>query len=193
MGSITKIMTRLSLVLLVAGDVARAAPNPDDIWSYQINTATAGRWAVLPDRPKPEIVATQGAQFAQALRVQGRHGANPWDIQVSSPAGAAIPHGHLVLLLLYARAEKPAEGGSVLPIKLQLAADPYTALLQADRRIDGTWKQYCAYAVAAQDFPAATNVTIFLGGAEQVVDFGPAFVFDLGTGFDQTRLPHCDQ
>jgi hypothetical protein len=153
---------------------------------------TAGFWTVTPERPRMQIIDVQGQPFAQAFRARGRSGANPWDVQANSPSGGAIAQGDTVMVMIFARAEEAAEGGSRLPMRLQLSGAPYTSLFDATFQLTDQWKQYCASGVAAQDFPdGRTNVSLHLATGQQVLDLGPVFVFDFGQNFDSANLPHC--
>ncbi|HVY85536.1 MAG TPA: hypothetical protein VG943_10415 [Caulobacterales bacterium] len=182
------------LVLAGAMSFAAHGQNGDDILNHQINTRTAGSWSVRPDHPRTQLVASHNPQFDQAFRIRVAHAtANPWDVQASTPTGAAIKSGDVVLVVFFARAETPAEGGSVLPASIQLAGAPYTTLMGTERRITGDWAQYCFSGVASIDLPAQANVNVNFGQAAQVVDLGPALVFDFGPSFDQHRLPNCNQ
>ena len=63
--------------------------------------------------------------------------ANPWDVQASSPIAGAINEGDVIMLNYFARAEEPAEGGSSLTARIQLAASPYTSVLDMTSKIIG--------------------------------------------------------
>ncbi|HVZ99169.1 MAG TPA: hypothetical protein VG841_02510 [Caulobacterales bacterium] len=182
------------LALAAALPASAMGQGDDDIFAHQINKQTAGNWSVRPDRPRPQTVSSDNPQFNQALRIHvARATANSWDVQASSPTGAAIKTGDVVLVVFFARAQQPAEGGSVLPASIQLAAAPYTTLMNVERRITGDWAQYCFSGVAGIDLPAQANVNVNLGQAAQTVDLGPVLVFDFGPDFDQHRLPNCNQ
>lgn len=164
-----------------------------DIWTKTINNDTNGVWKVQPDKPKPKNVKSPGVPGELALRVRARQGANPWDVQASSPVGGAIKAGDVVMVTAWLRAEQPAEGGSKLSVHLQLAGEPYTSIMDFTARVTAEWQTYCAHRVAAVDLPAGkSNVNVHLANAEQVIDFGPVFVFNFGPGFDRTRLGGCD-
>ena len=187
-----------AVVALTAPALAQQAAGGGggDLWSHQINTATAGTWNLQPNRPRPTFVTDPnvpgGGGSALRVRVTAK-GANPWDMQVSSPIAGAIKRGDVVLFMYYARAETPAEGGSVLPTRIQINAAPYTAVLESTEHVTGAWAQHCAYATAAADFAASsTNISVHLATAPQVIDFGPVFVFDLGPNFDTSTLPNCN-
>jgi hypothetical protein len=164
-----------------------------DIWTKTINNDTNGVWHVQPDKPKPKDVKAAGIPGEMALRVKARQGANPWDVQANSPVGGAIAAGDVVMLMAYLRADQPAEGGSKLTLRLQLAGAPYTPTMDFTAPITAEWKSYCAHRVAAADMPAGKgNVNVHLATAEQVVELGPVFVFNFGPGFDRTKLKGCD-
>ena len=182
------------VALLTTAPSARAQEEADGLWSHLINRGTTTSWTVSPERPSPRVVDASGAPGGNALRVRARRGANPWDVQATSPAGGDIAAGDVVLLAFYARAEQAAEGGSRLPVRLQLAGAPYTSLLDGTKTIGTEWRQYCLSGVAAQAFRGdLTNVSIHLGAADQVVDLGPVFVFNLGAEFDRNQLPDCSE
>lgn len=186
-----KLLKPMVLALSLAF-IAPALAQDDDLWSHVINTDSTGYWTVNPDRPRVREVDAPGIPGERAYRVRGRAGANPWVVQANSPVQGNIAQGDLVLLLFYARAEEPAEGGSVLPAYVQLNAAPYTSVFNASFRIDGEWKQYCHMGVAGEAFPGGrTQVSVHLGTAEQVVDLGPVFVFTLPANYDRSGLADC--
>jgi hypothetical protein len=185
----------LAALLLAPISPARGqAGDGDDIWRHQINKDTAGNWSVQPDRPRPAFVDSEGVPGGVAMRVRvRRQGVNPWDVQVSSPIAGAINRGDVILLMFYARAEVAAEGGSTLPAHVQLAAAPYTTVINSNEGVTGEWAQHCAFATAQQDIAAGqANVVVHLASAEQTIDLGPVLVFNFGAGFDQSKLPNCE-
>lgn len=180
--------------LLMAAPSGRAQEEADGLWSHLINRGTTASWTVTPERPAPRVVEADGVPGGGALRVRARRGANPWDVQATSPAGGDISAGDIVLVSFYARAEQAAEGGSRLAVRLQLAGAPYTALLEGTKNIGAEWRQYCLSGMAAQEFRAdLTNVSLHLATGDQVIDLGPVFVFNLGGDFDRSQLPDCSE
>lgn len=164
-----------------------------DIWTRTINNDTNGVWHVQPDKPKPKDVKAPGIPGEMALRVKGRLGANPWDVQAASPIGGAIAAGDVIMVMAYLRAEQPAEGGSKLSLRVQLAGAPYTSAMDFTAPVTTEWKSYCAHRVATAEMPAGrSNVNVHLATAPQVIDLGPVFVFNFGPGFDRTNLKGCD-
>ena len=127
-----------------------------------------------------------------AFRVKADKGRNPWDVQANSPVAGAIKEGDVVMLMYYARAAEPAEGGSKLTARLQLAGPPYSSILDVNSDIGSEWKSYCGFRVAnASIDEKKSNVSIHLATAKQVIELGPVLVFNFGQGYDQKKLEFC--
>jgi hypothetical protein len=165
-----------------------------DIWTKTINNDTNGVWHVQPDKPKPKDVKAPGIPGDMALRVKASKGVNPWAVQATSPIkGGDIKAGDVIMVMAYLRAEQPAEGGSNLSLRVQLAGAPYTSTMDFNAQLTGEWKSYCAHRVATAEMPAGkSNVNVHLATAQQVIDLGPVFVFNFGPGFDRSKLKGCD-
>lgn len=164
----------------------------EDIASYEINKTTNGAWYFQPDKPKAKVIKAAVAGD-HAFRVKATKGKNPWDVQASSPIAGAINEGDVIMLNYYARAEEPAEGGSSLTARIQLAGAPYTSVLDMTSKISGEWKSYCAFRVASASIAEnKSNVSIHLATAKQVIDLGPVLVFNFGKGYDTKKLSFCD-
>jgi len=183
-GMLASVLGAMLLLLPISSATAQ-----DDIWSHTINNETNGVWSVIPDRPRPRDVEAPAEIGGGALRVRGRHGANPWDVQARSPIGGAISRGDVIMVVLYARAEEPAAGGSFLPVLVQLAGAPYTSAMNFTASVNGEWIQHCHYGVASADMPGGlSNIAVHLASADQVIDLGPVFVFNFGPGYNQASL-----
>src|SRR5262245_56713007 len=105
-------------VILIAGLAmgAVAVAQDFDLASKMINKETNGSWYFVPDKPKPKYMKAD--VFGEhAFRVKARKGQNPWDMQASSPVAGAVNEGDVVMVMYYARAEVPAEGGSSLTLR----------------------------------------------------------------------------
>ena len=120
----------------------------EDIASRMINKETNGTWYFQPEKPKAKHIKAD-VPGGYAFRVKATKGANPWDVQASSPVAGAINEGDVIMLHYFARAEVPAEGGSALTARIQLAAAPYSSVLDMTSKISGEWKSYCAFRVAS--------------------------------------------
>jgi len=164
----------------------------EDIASRMINKETNGAWYFQPERPKAKhIKADVPGEYA--FRVKVSKGVNPWDTQASSPIAGAIQEGDVIMLNYFARAEVPAEGGSALTARIQLAAAPYGSVLDMTSKISGEWKSYCAFRVATASIGEnKSSVSIHLATAQQVIDLGPVLVFNFGKGYDTKKLSFCD-
>ena len=128
-----------------------------------------------------------------AFRIKVTKGVNPWDMQASSPIAGAIQEGDVIMLHYFARAEVPAEGGSSLTARIQLAGPPYGSVLEMTSKISGEWKSYCAFRVASASIGENnSSVSIHLATAPQVIDLGPVLVFNFGKGYDTKKLAFCD-
>jgi hypothetical protein len=164
----------------------------EDIASRMINTETNGAWYFQPERPKAKQIKAD-VPGGYAFRVKATKGVNPWDVQASSPVAGAIQEGDVIMLNYFARAEVPAEGGSSLTARIQLAAAPYGQVLEMTSKISGEWTSYCAFRVASASIGEKnSSVSIHLATAQQVIDLGPVLVFNFGKGYDTKKLAFCD-
>ena len=189
---------RLRLALLAGFALASAgiAAADVDIWTKTINNDSNGVWNIIPDKPKAKYFAVEPAGTVpgdHAFRVKANKGNNPWDVQASSPIAGAINQGDVIMLMYYARAAEPAEGGSTLTARIQLNAPPWTAVMDMTSSISTEWKAYCAHRVANGTVGADKgSVSIHLATAKQVVELGPVFVFNFGPGYREQDLKGCD-
>ena len=181
------------LAFLLAGVAACSlAIAEEDIASRMINKETNGTWHFQPDKPKAKVIKAP-VPGDHAFRVKATKGRNPWDVQASSPIAGAINEGDVIMLNYFARAEVPAEGGSSLTARIQLAAAPYSSVLDMTSMISGEWQSYCAFRVASASIADNnSNVSIHLATADQVIDLGPVLVFNFGKGYDTNKLKFCD-
>ncbi|HET9862504.1 MAG TPA: carbohydrate binding domain-containing protein [Steroidobacteraceae bacterium] len=163
----------------------------EDIWAKAINNDTNGTWNVIPDKPRPRYFKVEGVPGEHAYRIKATKGANPWDIQANSPINAVINEGDVVMLMFYARAAEPAEGGSSLTARIQGNSPPWTATMDMTTPITGEWASYCAHRVATATLPES-SVSIQLATAKQVIELGPVFVFNFGKGYPENQLKGCD-
>jgi hypothetical protein len=179
--------------LLAGLALAATAIAEEDLGQYLINKDTNGTWFVLPDKPKAKYIKADVAGGG-AFRIRAEKGRNPWDVQASSPIAGTIHAGDVILLNYFARAEEPAEGGSALTARIQLAGPPYSSILEMTSKISGEWQNYCAFRVVTSGIDEKKGtVSIHLATAKQVIDLGPVFVFDLGPNYDKTKLAgSCD-
>src|SRR6185503_16029823 len=120
---------KASTALLAGLVLASVALAEEDIWSKTINNDSNGTWNVQPDKPKAKYFVVEPAGTLpgdHAFRIKATKGNNPWDIQASSPIAGAINQGDVIMLMYYARAAEPAEGGSKLTARIQMSSAPWT-------------------------------------------------------------------
>jgi hypothetical protein len=178
--------------LLAGVALCGVAVAEEDIVSKMINKKTNGSWFIQPEKPKAKYIKAD-VLGDHAFRVRATKGANPWDVQASSPIEGAINDGDVIMINYYARAEEPAEGGSSLTVRIQLASAPYNSVLETTTKITGEWKDYCAFRVAnASMGENKSSVSIHLATAKQVIDLGPVMVFNFGKGYDTKKLAFCN-
>ncbi len=182
-----KFLSGVAVVFLLA---VSASAQDDELASKMINQKTNGTWYFQPDKPKAKHVKAE-VPGDYAFRVRANKGRNPWDVQANSPIDGAINEGDVIMLMYYARAEQPAEGGSSLATRIQMTSPPWSQVLEFTSSISGEWKRYCAFRVANMSLPKS-NVSIHLATAEQTIDLGPVFVFNFGKDYDQSKLSFCN-
>ena len=170
-----KLIAATLLILAPATALAQ-----DDITKEIVNDPSA------PDvnGAKASLVDDAKAQGGKALRVQvPRKGANPWDSSVGGAIKKPVSNGDHLVLLFSARLEKGENGATTtLPYNaIQLAAAPYSTIMQGSAEIGPEWKDFKVTGTANGSYPAnALKVTIQLATAKQTVDFGPIVVLDTG-------------
>ena len=183
---------RFWTILLAGFALGSVAMAEEDIWTKTINNDSNGTWNFQPENPKAKYFKVPELPGGHAFRVKATKGANPWDVQASSPIQGAINQGDVIMLMYYARAAEPAEGGSTLTARIQLNAEPYTSVLDLTTPISSEWQQYCAHRVSPGSLPAkGSNVSIHLATAKQVIELGPVFVFNFGKDY-KGSLKGCD-
>jgi hypothetical protein len=167
-----------------------------DIWTKTINNDSNGVWNIQPDKPKAKYFAVEPAGTVpgdHAFRIKANKGSNPWDVQASSPVAGGINQGDVIMLMYYARAAEPAEGGSKLTARIQLNSPPWTSVMDMSSDISTEWKAHCAHRVASGTLGENKgSVSIHLATAKQVIELGPVFVFNFGPGYKETDLKGCD-
>lgn len=181
-------------IFLLAGfafGTAVVAQQKDGIWAKTINDDSNGVWNVQPDKPKAKYFAVEGVPGGHAFRIKANKGANPWDVQANSPVNGAIHEGDVIMLMFYARAAEPAEGGSSITARIQATEAPWTATMDMTSKISGEWTSYCAHRVASATLPKST-VSMQLATARQVIELGPVFVFNFGKDYARNQLKGCD-
>jgi hypothetical protein len=169
----------LAAPLLSVAPALAAAQDPNDIAKQIVNDPAApdvsGAKATLIDDPKVE--------GGKALRVQvPKKGANAWDSSIGGAIKKPIAKGDHLILHFSARLEKGENGATTttLPYNaIQLAAAPYSTVIQGSGEIGPEWKVFNVEGTSNAAYaPGELKVTIQLATAKQTVDFGPIVVLD---------------
>lgn len=170
----------------------QAAPAPGSIFDKAINQPGIG-WSVYgPGQTAKQVPATDVPGGA-AVRVQvSKAGANVWDVGATYPTIKPIAAGDTLLVMVYLRAPDAKDGATVpIPINVGGADAPYPQITGETVNVGAGWKRYFVSGVSNQAFAAGkARIGIQLAGAKQVIEVGPAFLLDLGAGFDRSKLPH---
>lgn len=150
-------------------------------------------WNAYGPNQKSELLDTGGPKGYPATRVTiTKKGANAWDAGVGVPLPKAIAAGDVIYIALYLRAPNIKDGETItLPfIGVSGPAPSYATIVTDQAKVTNQWAQYYAIGTASEAYAAgATQATVHLAGDKQVIDVGPIRVFDLGKGFDTSRLP----
>lgn len=153
-----------------------------DILQKAINTpAVAYSFYGAGQTSKPVKADVAGGQALQ-VTIQAP-GTNVWDVGASSPIAKPIAKGDRIVVAFWARAPRlAAEATTPIPFAgVSLAAAPYTPLVTGSAAIGRDWKLHQVAGVAAADAAGgAAMVSLHLGAAKAVLEFGPIFVIDLG-------------
>jgi hypothetical protein len=175
-----------------APPAAHGAQPRTSILDRAVNVIHVTGWAPYGAHQTSDIVPST-VQGGQALRVNvTAAGGNLWDAGAGSLTIKPIAQGDVLLLAVWARAERLPDGAATakLVLGLQQSTAPYTPMATAEIQAGTDWKLYFLQADAPQDYAAgAANATVQLAAASQTIDLGPVFILNYGQGFDKTQLP----
>ncbi len=182
-----------SVTVAAAQTPPAAAPAAQgSIFDHAVNKPGIG-WSIYGANQTAKQVPASDVPGGAAVRVQvSRAGAHPWDVGAAYPTVKPIAAGDTMLVMVYLRAPDAKEGDGVsLPIGATEADAPYTPIADDMVKVGPTWKRYFASGVSPKALAAGkARISLQLAGAKQVVEVGPAFLIDMGAGFDRSKLPH---
>lgn len=183
--------------VLAAGALLPALPAvaQDDIMSHIVGQPSLA-WNVYgASRPVRQRDAAE-VPGGKAVRVEATRSANAWDIGAGMPVDGDIAAGDVLLVAVWARVETPPAGQQttrIPAVMIQQSAAPYTPVITGAATLTSEWQLIFASGTAPEARPrGSAGITLHLGGATQTIDLGPAFVFNLGQGYDLTRLPRSE-
>lgn len=195
-----KWLVAAALTAVPANQAAVQSPSPQPPAAAQgglndklINNPLAP-WNAYGPNQTSKLLDTEGPKGYPATRVTiTKKGANAWDAGVGVPLPKAITAGDVIYLAIYLRAPNLKDGETVtMPFYgVGGPAPSYATIVTDHATITNQWAQYYAVGTANDSFAAGTTqATVHLAGEKQVIDVGPIRVFNLGKGFDTSRLPH---
>lgn len=182
----------LSLMAATAGSGMAQSPPGGGIFDKAVNRPGIG-WSIYGANQSAKQVPAVDVPGGAAVRVQvGRPGANPWDVGAAYPTVKPVAAGDTLLVMVYLRApEASGADGLPIPIGASEADAPYTPIADQTVKVGNGWKRYYASGIAPRALAAGkARIALQLGGAKQVIEVGPGFLFDLGPDFDAAKLPH---
>lgn len=180
------------LLAATSGQAAPSAAAQPSIFDKAVNEPGIGWKLYGPDQSGKQVPAAD-VPGGNAVQVKvSRAGANPWDSGASYPTIKPIAAGDTMLVMVYLRAPGATDAAPVtIPIGAGGSEPPYTPIVTEPVQVGPSWKRYYASGVANQAYAAGkANISVQLAGAKQVIEVGPAFLLDLGPGFDRSKLPH---
>jgi hypothetical protein len=157
-----------------------------------VNDVRVSSWSAYGPGQTARILPAQ-VQGNNAFRVDvATAGTNPWDVGANALTNKPIAVGDVLLLGVWARAERLPQGAPVarINIGLQLNEAPYTPMATRSIEVGPEWKLYFLQADAPRAYNAGqAGASVHLATASQTIDLGPVFILDFGPGFDKSRLP----
>jgi len=166
-----------------AGDLSQRAVNdPGAYW---------GIWGGA----KASYVATSSLKGGAAQRVSiTPKPAKAWDAGTYAAITKPVKKGDVLVLMFYARAESPPEGSDLVLVTGRIyEAGPAGSGVSPETNfiIGQQWKLYTSSGIAMKDYPPGTlSAGMVLGTGEQVIDFGPVAILDMGPNYNLNNLPH---
>ena len=147
-----------------------------------------------PDIQK-EFIPAADVAGGQAVRVRVEK-KQPGSFTAGTAAALAgdIRKGDTIFIAFYARAiEVGSETGSgvISSMRVQMNRPPWTTAAESMILVpQDRWQLFYISGVSQIDIPAGTGMlSAQIAGQKQVIDFGPAFVLNLGPGVKPSNLP----
>jgi hypothetical protein len=179
--------TALALALLAAPPMLAtpAAAQDDDAAAQQmINDPNPASFQVWGLKNPVKSVKDDSVQGGRSVHVPVTGGGNPWDISVNVPIIKPVKAGDKLLMMFYAKLEKPADGQASAKIagaQLQLNSAPYSVVIGKPVDITPEWQLFQVEGVADKDYAKGTlNATFHLNTGKHTAAIGLVAVFDKG-------------
>lgn len=169
----------LTLLASMAPRVAAEAQSPMPL------SSPGSFWKLWGASAKANFIAASGLTGGAAQRVTiAPKPEKPWDAGIFVQSNQPVRKGDTVLLTFWARVFKTPPGGDLILLSgniYETGESGISVSPQARFLIGKQWKLYQVSGTTTKDYPAgALTAGLLLGTGEQVIDFGPVTLIDLG-------------
>jgi len=176
-----KILTAAAATLALALAPMIAHAKDDDILKHLVNSPNAASWIAYGSQASKQIkdpaVQGGGAFEVQVTAV----GPQPYTTAAQQDITGPIKKGDKLIVVLWIKAAASAASPTPLHVRMQVNSGSYDGILDQDVNVTNSWDRYVLQGVSAADHPKGSAVLMVqLGQAKQTIDFGPAFVLDMG-------------
>lgn len=175
---------RIALVLgMLATPLAAPASAQDDAAQAMINDPNPAFFQVWGVTPAPKSVKDDSVQGGRSVHVPTTGTGNPWDVSVNVPITKPIHAGDRLVLMYYAKLEKPGAGETTGRItgQLQLSTAPYSVVMGSTVDVPLEWKLFTVEGRADKDYAKGSlNATFHLNQGKHTIAVGLVAAFDYG-------------
>ncbi|MBB4659937.1 hypothetical protein [Parvularcula dongshanensis] len=138
-------------------------------------------------------VAKADVAGGTAFRVKvKRPAADAWRISAAAPVQGGVEAGDVVLIAVWARAEKmdPDQDRAEADMRLQETSEPWTALASRLVPLSEDWQLHYLNGTAQKAYaPGEIGMSFNVGGLRQTVEIGQYYVMNMGQNADPAGLP----
>jgi len=153
----------------------------NDISKKLINSPNAASWIAYGSQTSKQIKDAT-VQGGGAFEVQVTSaGPQPYTTAAQQDVTGPIKKGDKLIAVLWIKTGASTTSPAPLHVRMQVNSGSYDGILDSDINVTNTWDRYVVQGVSAADHPKGSSVLMVqLGQAKQTIDFGPAFVLDMG-------------
>ena len=173
----------LAIPLGFAVPATARAQSDDAAAQAMINNPDPSSYMVWGVTPTPKSKKDETVQGGRSIHVPTTGTGNAWDISVNVPINKPIKSGDKLVLMYYAKLEKPAAGETTGRItgQIQLSAAPYSVVMGSTVDVPQEWKLFTVEGRADKDYAKGTlNATFHLNQGKHTIAMGLVAAFDYG-------------
>jgi hypothetical protein len=170
---------------------AAPAPAEQKMADHLINRPQVDGWYSWGLTPGPRPQAVTGVTGGKAMVFDIKKAGNPWDVGMVTTNTGAIRKGDVILLGVWVRRASGPAGSRIPLLMLESTDEPKTLQAKSqDIPLGEGWQMLYASGRATADFAEGKTVAVMqMGRDAQVLEVGPALMFDFGPDYDPARLP----